>query len=520
MKVVTSKQMRELDRIAIEDMGIPGTTLMENAGIAVVRTIEKFFPEDCRGPFAIFCGKGNNGGDGFVAARHLYNRGVKTKTYLFTGVQELKGDALVNFKIIEKMGLDIREIKDISALETDSFLTEASVIIDALLGTGLAHAPQGLLKDAIEAINRLDKITVAVDLPSGIMADSGLVAGAAVRADLTVTFALPKFCFFLFPAAHYSGRLVTADISIPRNLLEKSDFKIELVEREILAEVLRPRPLDAHKGSYGHVFILAGSPGKTGAAAMAATSTMRAGAGLVTLGVPKSLNPILEVKLDEAMTLPLPETDETTLGYNGWEKILEFSQGKTVMAIGPGLGTHPETVKLVQKALSSLDLPLVVDADGINALQDNPEIIKKAKGPVVLTPHPGELARLLGISTQELLANRLEIAQGTAQKWGVYLVLKGAYSLMASPGGEVFINPTGNPGMASGGTGDILTGMIAGFIAQKYDIMSAVKLGVYLHGLSGDLAAEALGEEYINATDLLKFLPEAFAVLKGEEDAN
>lgn len=520
MKVVTSKQMRELDRLTIEKIGIPGTTLMENAGVAVVRALEKYFPQECDGAFALFCGKGNNGGDGFVIARHLHNRGVKTRVYLFAEARELKDDALVNFKIIDKMGLDIQEIKDINALKDDSFLTHSSVVIDALLGTGLSKPPQGLYKEAIEVINRLDKLTVSVDLPSGIMADSGLVAGSAVRADLTVTFGLPKLCFFLFPSAHYAGQLVVADISIPKDLLENSDFKIELLEREVLAGILRPRIRDAHKGSYGHVFILAGSPGKTGAAAMAAVSAMRAGAGLVTLGVPQSLNPVLEVKLDEAMTLPLPQTPQATLGYEGLPEILDFCRGKTVLALGPGIGAHKETARLMQKILTTADLPVVVDADGINTLEGKTEILKKAKGPLILTPHPGELARLLGIATQDLLDDRLGIVQKMAQEWGVYIVLKGAYSLTASPQGGVYINPTGNPGMASGGAGDILTGMIAGFIAQKYDIISAIQLAVYLHGLSGDLAAQDLGEEYINAMDLLTYLPEAFSILKGEEHAD
>ena len=518
MKVATASQMRELDRRATEEFGIPSLLLMENAGLQAVLEMDRSFPRLNTSRVAIACGKGNNGGDGLVVARHLFDRGTAVEVFLLAKKSEVKGDARTNLEIVKRLKIPIHEVTtshDLQAIR--EAVGNADLIVDALLGTGTTGAAKGLLAEAIDLLNQAGRPIVALDIPSGLSSDEGGIPGPSVNATLTITFGLPKRGLVLFPAASRAGRVAIVDIGLPRQLLSDASLEVSLLEPKEAAGALPPREPDAHKGTYGHVLVLAGSPGKTGAAAMCALSALRIGAGLVTLGLPESLNDMMEAKLTEVMTEPLPETRERTVALAAWGKILTLMEGKRALAIGPGLSTHPETSELVRELVSTVRVPMVVDADGINALAPKLETLAKAAAPLILTPHPGELSRLLGISREEVAQNRIPIAQKVATSFRVHLVLKGGRTLVVDPDGRVAINMTGNPGMATGGTGDVLTGLIAGLLAQGVNPGLAARAGVYLHGLAGDLAAEAVGQEAMLASDLMAQVPDAIRRLKAGE---
>ena len=517
LKVVTAKEMQELDRRATAEYGIPSLLLMEHAGAETAREIREAFPAASGGRVVVLCGRGNNGGDGFVVSRQLLARGARVETFLLARPEQVKGDARLNLEILEKLGAAPTQITEASGLGAlAEHVAAADLVVDALLGTGTRGPAEGLFAEAIQAVNRAGRRVVAVDIPSGLIADSPEAAGPVVRADLTVTFALPKPCLLLHPAAGYAGSVRVADIGIPRVLLRDPTLPVGLLEAADVAAAFPPRDPASHKGTFGHVLVVAGSVGKTGAAALCALAAQRGGAGLVTLGVPESLNDILEVKLTEVMTEPLPETEARTLAGEALKPLLALAEGKDAVAIGPGLTTHPSTRQLVCDLLTTLRLPMVVDADGINALalEGRAEILARATGPVILTPHPGELSRLLRLSRTELLTRRISVAREAAVAHRMTLVLKMARSLIAGPGGEVAIVPTGNPGMATGGTGDVLTGLIAGLLAQGAAPGLAAHAGVYVHGLAGDLAAARLGQEAMLAGDLLDCLPQAIRQVK------
>ena len=517
VSVVTASQMRQLDRRATEEYGIPSLLLMENAGLQTVRELERAFPHLARSRVAVVCGKGNNGGDGLVVARHLFDRGITVEVFLLARQPELKGDARTNLEILRRLGAPIYEVTTSQELEAIREVIErADVVVDAILGTGTIGPVKGLFEEAIELLNRFGKPIVALDIPSGLNSDEGVIPYPNINAVLTVTFGLPKRALILYPAASCAGRVVTVDIGLPRQLLTDPLLDVLLVQAEDLVSVLPLRDPNAHKGTYGHVLVLAGSPGKTGAAAMCALSALRIGAGLVTLALPESLNDAMEAKLTEVMTEPLPETRERTVAHAALERVLDLMQGKRVIAIGPGLSIHPETAELIRAVVKTAKAQIVVDADGINALGSNLDMLRDVAFPPILTPHPGELARLLGIDRDEVVRHRIPIAQKVATSFGVHLVLKGARTLIANPEGQVAINMTGNPGMATGGTGDVLTGLISGLLAQGVSAGLAVKAAVYLHGLAGDLAAEAVGQEAMVASDLMTQIPEAIRQLKSQ----
>ena len=517
VSVVTASQMRQLDRRATEEYGIPSLLLMENAGLQTVRELERAFPHLARSRVAVVCGKGNNGGDGLVVARHLFDRGITVEVFLLARQTEIKGDARTNLEILRRLGAPIYEVTTSQELEAIREVIErADVVVDAILGTGTIGPVKGLFEEAIELLNRFGKPIVALDIPSGLNSDEGVIPYPNINAVLTVTFGLPKRALILYPAASCAGRVVTVDIGLPRQLLTDPLLDVLLVQAEDLVSVLPLRDPNAHKGTYGHVLVLAGSPGKTGAAAMCALSVLRIGAGLVTLALPESLNDAMEAKLTEVMTEPLPETRERTVAHAALERVLDLMQGKRVIAIGPGLSIHPETAELVRAVVKTAKAQIVVDADGINALGSNLDMLRDVAFPPILTPHPGELARLLGIDRDEVVRHRIPIAQKVATSFGVHLVLKGARTLIANPEGQVAINMTGNPGMATGGTGDVLTGLISGLLAQGVSAGLAVKAAVYLHGLAGDLAAEAVGQEAMVASDLMTQIPEAIRQLKSQ----
>jgi ADP-dependent NAD(P)H-hydrate dehydratase / NAD(P)H-hydrate epimerase len=508
MKVATAELMRRLDRRAIAEFGIPGLVLMENAARGTVNALFRFFPDLANRAVGIFAGRGNNGGDALAVARYLVNRGIPCRIFLLAAPEEVKGDAGVNLEILRRMGTPIQIILNLEELDRQKdSIAGQDLLIDGILGTGLKGRVDGFFKGTITFLNSLKKPVVAIDIPSGLDADSGQILGVCIQARITVTFGLAKRGLFVQPGAQAAGELVLVDISLPRTAVEGERIPDHLVEGADFLSCLSPRNPDAHKGSFGHLFILAGSPGKTGAAALVSQSALRVGTGLVTLGVPESLNPILEEKLTEVMTEPLPETKEKTLSLRSQKRIFNLSSRKTALAIGPGLSLNPETLRLVRQVVGKSNLPAVIDADGLSALTGKVDILRKKKAERILTPHPGEMARLLGISVEAVQKDRIEAARKFARNYGVILVLKGSRSLVAAPGGDVFINPTGNPGMATGGMGDVLTGMIAGFLAQGILPLEAAKLGVYLHGLSGDYAAFRRGERGMAASDLIDHAP-------------
>lgn len=491
MKLLTSSEMRLLDSISINKIGIPGTVLMENAGRAVADFISEKWPLP-RYTY-IFCGPGNNGGDGLVIARHLYNKGYKVRVFLAASKEKVKGDAAINLNIASNIGVSIEEVSSSTHLASlGGEDKQRMVLVDALLGTGAKGPPRGIFGKLVNLINELEGAKIAVDLPSGIDADTGEVPGEGVRADYTITFAYPKRGLCLYPGMDYAGEVKTVDIGIPYNILEKE--KINIPASLLLSTDFSPqlfyRTPSSHKGKFGHLLVVAGSCGLTGAAALSCVGALRVGTGLVTLGIPASLNPIMEEKLTEVMSLPLPETKEATLSGKALEEINRFASRCQALIVGPGLSRNPETEELVRQILKSLKLPLVLDADGINALEKNVEIISNYKGPAVLTPHPGELARLIGTSVPEIQKDRIKAASGLARNTGKIVVLKGAGTIIADARGECWVNTTGNPGMASGGCGDVLTGIIGGFLAQEMDNLTSAKLGVHLHGLAADLTVK------------------------------
>ncbi|HWT77953.1 MAG TPA: NAD(P)H-hydrate dehydratase [Candidatus Methylomirabilis sp.] len=515
IKVVTAKEMQQLDRRASEEYGIPSLMLMENAGSETVREMLAAFPGMLRFRVVILCGRGNNGGDGFVVARHLLNRGAQVETFLLARREEVRGDARINLEILGKMGAapkEIRESSDLAGLSDR--IASADLVVDALLGTGTHGGAGGILAEAIELVNRAGRRVVAVDIPSGLIADESEVSGPAVQAALTVTFALPKRCLLLYPAARYAGTVRIVPIGIPLSLCQDPELLLGVLERQDVVSAFPKRDPAAHKGTFGHVLVIAGSVGKTGAAALASLAALRVGAGLVTLAIPQSLNDAMEAKLTEVMTEPVAETEARSIGQEALDRLLQLAVGKDAVALGPGLGTHPSTQKLVHELLSSLKTPIVLDADGINALAGRADILTRAAAPVILTPHPGELSRLLDVPRDEVLRKRISLAQDTASRLNVTLVLKMAHTVVASPSHQVVLVPTGNPGMATGGTGDVLTGLISGLLAQGVTPGHAASAGVYLHGLAGDLAAGHLGQEAMLAGDLLNSVPDAIRQLK------
>jgi len=517
MKILTSAEMRDIDRVAIEEVGIPGPVLMENAGVRIVDVLLSRFPRVDRERVVVVAGRGNNGGDGLVVARHLQNRGGKPKVLLLAPKDDVKGDAALNLTIAEKSGVEVVDAStELCWKKARPSLSRATVIVDAIFGTGLTKPAEGLFAAAINDLNQAAGFKVAVDIPSGLSSDTFRLIGPAVKADLTVALAAPKIGHVFPPAADFVGDLVCADIGIPPFLFQGHKLKLELVERPRVAPFFRTRKRDGHKGSYGHVFILSGSWGKTGAAVMAARAAYRSGAGLVTVGTPAGCVPVIAKSTVELMTEPLAETETKSLSSAALPRVLELLKGKNVVVVGPGISTHPSTAELVRSLIPRLKVPAVIDADGVNVLAGHLDVLKKAGVQVVLTPHPGEFARLTGRTVEEVLETRLDLAPRFAREHGLILVLKGYRTLVAAPDGRLFVNTTGKPGMATGGSGDVLSGIVASFIGQEKDVLEATLAAVYLHGLSGDLAAARLSERAVVAGDLIRFLPPAVKSLESE----
>lgn len=526
MKVVTAKEMQDIDRKTIRDFGIPGHVLMERAGLAVALKIKELFEQR---KTIVLAGSGNNGGDGIVIARELFNSGWNVKVILLTKQNRLSPGCISQFRIAKQMGVPIEFKTEITGGDLHSAL-----VVDAMLGTGLNKDIKGAIAGIVTFLNNSDSPVLSVDIPSGISSDTGQVMGAAVRAEYTVTFGLPKRGHLLYPGAEYAGRLFVEDIGFPEGLLTSDDLNVELLEKGYISPLIPERPGYSHKGDYGHVLIVAGSRGKTGAALMAARACMRSGAGLVTIGIPESLMDGFQSRVTEEMTLPLDDRGDGTLSSKAADTILGFlSERADILCIGPGIGVSEDTRKLMTEIIMYSKAPVVIDADGINSLcetrvkgQRAKDVLKKSHAPVILTPHPGEMTRLLsqGPGEKELRTpnskihaqiekDRINTALLFSKETGTYLVLKGAPTVIAEPEGRVFINSTGNPGMATAGTGDVLTGMLSSFLAQGLNPLKAGILGVYMHGLAGDIAAEEKGFHSLIASDLIDALPAAFKKL-------
>jgi NAD(P)H-hydrate epimerase len=510
MKVLTAAAMQELDRRTIVEIGLPGMVLMENAGHGAADTIRTRFAALHPGPVLILCGRGNNGGDGFVIARHLRDAGWQVHVVLLAAAETLTGDAAAMRDIYLHSGGAVVAAPDQTALAAAlSGASSCRLCVDALLGTGFARAPEGLLASAIEWLNGQAAPVVAVDLPSGVDASSGSVPGIAVRAVLTVTFAFAKVGLVSYPGAGLAGEVVTVPIGIPGAVAAAAGDEFTLVDADEARALLPPRPADGHKGTFGHLLVLAGSLGKSGAAVMTATAGLRAGAGLVTLACPAGMQAVAATQLVEVMTAPLTEVDGA-VSLQAMEELLALGDGKQALAVGPGLGTGDETGALVRRLLKESPLPAVVDADGLNALAGHPEVLAQRRDrPTILTPHPGEMSRLTGRPVAAIQADRVGAARDFAVAHGVVLVLKGARTITAAPDGRVRINGSGHAGMASGGMGDVLTGLIGGLLAQGMAAAAAAALGVYLHGLAGDRLRQRYGDAGLLAGDLLHDLPAA-----------
>ena len=507
MKVLTAAQMREVDRRTIAS-GVPGAVLMENAGSRVVEFLEQRFSPLGDQHIVVFCGKGNNGGDGLVVARQLFVRyRPRVLSVVLVGApQEMKGEAADHYRRLIEAGCPV--LRELAPGPQD-----VTLVIDALLGTGLNGPAKGEMLDCIRRINSgfPGAKIVAVDIPSGLASDTGRILGESVHADYTVTFTAPKVGQVLSPNCTHVGELCVRAIGSPPELFEKDDnIFLSLVDPAQFRHLLTPRPPASHKGSFGHVLIVAGSYGKTGAAAMCGMAALRAGAGLVTVASSERAIPVIASHAPELMTEPLPETANGSISVRAFDSgaLTEIARNKTVLAIGPGLTTDPQTVAVVRRALHEFAQPMVLDADGLNALAATEWSGDKRLR--VLTPHPGEMSRLVRKTIAEIEQDRVVIPRTLACERKVHVVLKGYRTVLAFPDGRVWINPTGSPAMATGGTGDILTGLIAGFLAQfPQDAEQAIAAAVYLHGLSGQIGAAALGEKCLIATDLLRYLPAA-----------
>ncbi len=517
MKVLTAAQMQAVDRQAIDEIGIPGVVLMENAGRCVADEIVQRFASADLPRALIMAGKGNNGGDGYAIARHLLDYGWAVQILVLAERDAIKGDAAVHLMALENCNGQVAFIADGKALmgALDD-VGELTVLVDALFGTGLTKPVQGVNLKAVEWLNQQLSPVVAVDIPSGVDASTGRVMGTAVNANLTVSFAFPKIGQVSYPGAGLVGELVVTNIGIPTKVTEKVSTNCLLVGAAEARRLLPVRCQDGHKGTFGHLLVVAGSTGKCGAAVMAAEAGLRAGAGLVTLACPQSVQPGIASRLTEVMTAPLSDF-RGQANLNALGHLLSLAEGKQVLSVGPGLGLGKEAGDLVRHLIEDSELPIVVDADGLAALCGHLNILEgQLDRQMVLTPHPGEMARLTGLSVAEIQADRFSVARDFAMQNGLVLVLKGARTLIVSPDGQVCINTTGHAGLASGGMGDVLTGLIGSLIAQGLTAFDAATLGVYLHGFAADRLHSSFGDAGLLATDVIHEIPAARQALTKE----
>lgn len=509
MLLATAEQMRRLDAAAADNYSIPSIVLMENAGRGAVECIVDEFGNPAGSKVSIFVGPGNNGGDGLVMARHLISSDCDVHIFMLVDPQRLSGDAQVNHAIVTRLGLPVHLCRDTEELAAgEKHFVDSWLIIDALFGTGLTRPVSGHFGVAIDIINRLPCHVMAVDIASGLDSDTGQPLGSSVRADLTATFGLAKPGHFVEPGRDATGELRIVDISIPKQAVREAGLHCQVIDEYTLP--LHKRPAASHKGTFGHLLVAAGSSGKTGAAILTVQGALRCGTGLVSLCAPRQLNDIYESSLLEAMTIPM--RSDYLLTVEDYTLIQESMDGKQAIVVGPGLGQEPDTVELVNALYSECQLPMVVDADGLNIIAALPGGIAYAAGPRIVTPHPGEMARLAGLSVADIQKNRVRTAADFAKNNGVIVVLKGAGTIVAAPDGRMAINITGNPGMACGGMGDVLAGIIGGLLCQGYSGWDACRLAVFTHGLAADRLARQYRFGYL-ASEVAAELPVVFEEL-------
>jgi NAD(P)H-hydrate epimerase len=514
MNLVTSELMRQIDRAAIEKHRIPSQELMENAGrgIAELLILQNIIDPATNANVVIYCGKGNNGGDGFVVGRYLHDAGIIVHIYFIGPADKLSDDAKLNYKRAVEAGVEIAELKNISDIDKDQNCTH---IIDAIFGTGFEGAPHGLAAELIGFINQQNATVTSIDLPSGLNADDGTHQGVVVQADFTFTLALPKYGLYLSPGRELAGHIEVVPIGIPEKVVEQFKLPHQLITIEMVASKLPKRKPNGHKGDFGYLLIIAGSTGLTGAAELTANSAMRSGCGMVRVACPSSVQPVLATKLTEIMTHPLPDVAKKgALALRGLGEIRQLALDYDALALGPGIGRHHETIELVKRFVTDNEKPIVIDADGLYAIGSNSSILKDSKAPMVLTPHAGEFKRLTGNDAATDIHQRFEMALSFSKEYNVTLLLKGSPTIIVHPSGRFYLNPTGNSGMAKGGSGDVLTGIIGSLMAQGLSPEDAAVCGAYIHGLAGDFAADALTPRAMIAGDIIDFLPGAFAALE------
>jgi len=500
MKVSRVSEMRNLDATAIEKFGIKDELLMENAGQAVYFVIQNEFGIKNK-KFVVFCGIGNNGGDGFVVARKLHSNGGNVKVYIIGDPARFKGAAGLNMEIASGLPVKIQRLESVESVKTE--VLHADAVVDAIFGTGLARDVGGLYADVIELINKSGKTVFSVDIPSGVHGDTGKVMGTAANADYTVTFGLPKIGNILYPGYELCGRLYVTHISFPPSMYNADSIKVEINH----PPGLPPRDKNGHKGDFGNVLFIAGASGYFGAPYFAALSFLKAGGGYSRLAAPESITPFIANKGSEIVFVPQKETTSGSISLENKAALLELSGKMDMVVLGPGLSLDKETRQLARELAEAIEKPLLIDGDGITALCEDPEIIKQRKSETILTPHLGEMSRITGMSVSEIDLNKVDILQRTAGELNAAIVLKGAHSLVGFPDERVFINMSGNSGMGTAGSGDVLTGTIAAMFCLGLSVQDAARKGVFIHGFAGDLAAEDEGEDGITAQDILDYLP-------------
>jgi NAD(P)H-hydrate epimerase len=501
MKILNAEQMRNIDRRTTERFGVPSIVLMENAAAAVVDAIFERYAES--GRVAILCGTGANGGDGFAVARHLESRGVVPVLIVVGERGAIRGDARVNLDICERLGIPIYDVREEDDVETAlAHAADADLLVDAIFGTGLNRAPQGIQADVIRGLAELRIPVLAIDLPSGANASSHEPFDPCVQAEVTVTFAAPKLCHVFEPAALYCGEVIVADITIPEIAIDDESVTLALITPRDVQPFVEQRIAASHKGTFGHVGVIAGSPGRSGAAVLSVRGAIRTGAGLVSVMTDGETAKLVHAGSVESMT------------YSGGD-VRYFLQAKTAALIGPGLRDDDDAYAQTRELVAAIDLPLVIDASGLNAFASHIDELNPRGLARVITPHPGELARLVGSDAAAINADRIGAAREAARLTRCVVVLKGHQTLVAEPDGHVYVNPTGNPGMASGGIGDVLSGIIAALLARGADPLDAARAAVYLHGLAGDIVAERLGDTGLAAMDVAEAVPLAIQRVRG-----
>jgi ADP-dependent NAD(P)H-hydrate dehydratase / NAD(P)H-hydrate epimerase len=511
VKAVTGNDMGRIDKFSIEQIGISGVVLMENAALKIVKHVEKKLAQNklAQNNIVIVAGKGNNAGDAFVVARHLIVGGMKVKLYCLFEEECITGDAKLNFDILQRVGIATEFLQNDSELDTfRSDVKKAQIVIDGIFGTGFRGQVQGHIEKVIELINKNSMYTIAIDIASGIDSATGSTADTCVQAHKTVTFELPKIGQLVYPGAHFTGELVVESIGMPRQAIESIEISTNLADSDFLKAVIPKRNSEINKGNCGKVVVVTGSLGMAGSGCIAAKASLRTGSGLVYLAGPASLINIYQSVVPEAIAINL-EDDNGVISEKSISTILEMLNKCNVAAIGPGLSTSDSIYNIISSIAENVRIPVVLDADALNAVAKNIDILGKFQKTVVITPHPGEMSRLTGLDTSYIQLNRVEVARKYASLWGVVIVLKGARTIIADKCGTIYVNPTGNAGMATAGSGDALTGIIASLIGQGTNAFEAAVAGTYLHGLAGDIATIAKGEHGLNAMDIVESVPYA-----------